>query len=144
MEALQRCVQDKEAFAREIQEQMLLQKENERPAEETIAEKQRTMEKLLRQRQKYIDMHTNDILTMDELKVQTEKIGKQIEAVSQDLDILSRDVKREKKGRRDIAECIAEVESFLRLEDVDNAALRKILSYIEAKPDKTLSYILKI
>lgn len=143
-QALQRCVQDKETFAREVQEQMLLQRENERPAEEAIAEKQRTLEKLLRQKQKYIDMYTNDILTMDELKTQTEKIGTQIEAVNQDLAMLSRDAKKMKKACRSIEECISEVDTFLKLENVDNVALRKILSYVEAKPDKTLSYILKI
>ena len=89
-------------------------------------------------------MYTNDILTMDELKTQTEKIGTQIEAVNQDLAMLSRDAKKMKKACRSIEECISEVDTFLKLENVDNVALRKILSYVEAKPDKTLSYILKI
>ena len=143
-EALERCIQDKETFAREIQEQMQLQKVQERPAEESMAEKQRAIEKLLKQKQKYIDMYTNDILSMDELKGQTDKIGQQLEALHQELAILSRDAKRVKRVQRDITECIAEIESFLRMEDVNNAALRKILSHVDAKPDKTLSFLFRI
>lgn len=143
-EILEHCVGDKAAFAREIEEQRQLEKAHERPVEELVAEKQRAVDKLLRSKQKLVELYTNDILTMEELKLQTGQIAAQLDDLDRELAMLKRDAARGKEVRRDVQACIAEVVAFLDLEEADNAAVRKVLSFIEVGVDKSLKYVLKV
>lgn len=144
IDAIHRCIGDKKAFAKEVQQQMQLQADDEKNTEELIASKMALIEKLNKQKQKYIDMYTNDVITMDELKVYTSQIATKSDEVNEELVMLQRGTSALKKASRSIEECINAIEEFLELDDANNAAVRSILSHVVAKPDKTLSFVFKV
>lgn len=141
--ALRECVQDEGAFAGEVWEQRQLDKARGRPVEDRAAERRQAVEKLRKQKRKYLEMYVNNVLTMDELKELTGRTDSQIERLEQELARLSRDAGRDGEGFEGLPACAADVKKFLELEDVDNAAVRKILDRIVVKPDRTLTFLFK-
>jgi len=143
-QALRRCIEDREAFAREVQDQMRKEQGAQRPVEERMAEVQQATQKLMRQKQKLVELYTNDLLTMEEVKEQSARITAQLDDLSRETAALNREAAGEKKAKKDAKDCVAAIENFLKLEDITNAEVRKILSRVEATPEKSLSFIFKV
>ena len=143
-EALEKCIQDKETFARELLESLYEQEKDNRPVEEVIKEKKQSIEKQTRQKQKYIDMYTNDIITMSELKTYIDGISQQIETLTEDISKLNRAVTQEKNTQREIENCLQSIENFLELDSATNSDVRKFLSRVEVSENKKLSFYFKI
>lgn len=143
-EALTQCVGDKAGFAEAVQEQMKANQNTERSADEEIAEKQDAMERLVKQKQKYIEMCSNEIITMDELKQYTARISEQIEQLNRDVAILRRDCELAKHANQNIESCISEIETFLSLKNAKNCDVKRFLSRIDVGLDRTVTFVFRV
>ena len=142
LEGLERCIPDKESFVQEVWEQR--KEEGMCSTEEVLSEKQKTMEKLWRQKQKYMEMYAHDLLDLDELKIRTNKLTGLLETLRQEIAVLSQNAETFENIQGKKQECFADVEKILSLEGMDNATVRKILSHIEVKADKTIVFAFRI
>lgn len=143
-EALHQCVGDKTGFAKSVQEQMRALQDAQQTSDEVIAEKRNAIERLTKQKQKYIEMCSNEIITMDELKQYTVGISEQIEQLSREMTRLRQEQDLAKSAQQDINSCIAEIETFLSLESAENCDIKRFLSRIDVGEDRTVSFVFRI
>jgi len=140
---LERCVGDKASFAEEVCRSQMERKKSQ-TIEERLAEKQRALGKTENQKKKLIDLYTNGIIPMEELKSRTEKLTEQINGLKKEVAELNREMKREKNEEQGIETCIFKIEKLLSLENIDNTDLRRVISRIEVDVDKSLRFVFKV
>lgn len=143
-EALHQCVGDKDGFAKSVQEQMRALQDTQQTSDEEIADKRKMIDRLTKQKQKYIEMCSNEIITMDELKQYTVGISEQIDQLSREITRLRQEQDLAKSAQQDINSCIAEIETFLSLESAENCDIKRFLSRIDVGEDRTVSFVFRI
>lgn len=143
-EMLSQCIGDKIGFAQSVQEQINQQENESRSSEERIAEKEQAVERLVKQKQKYIEMCSNEIISMEELKQYTVKISDQIERLGREAAVLKRKNELQKNTQQNIESCMAEIETFLTLKSAKNCDIRQILARIDVGKDREVSFVFRV
>jgi len=142
-EELQRCASDREAFANELR-QAQLEMQPTRSFRELLAEKQKELEDVGRQKQKLMDLYTNDILSIDELKHRLEKLTIRAEELSRVIVDLKRQSMREQNAIKGVETCISGLFELMKMESFSNPKLRSVLSCVEVDADKSYKFVYKV
>lgn len=143
-EALFACVGDEVSFAEAVRAHRTLAPDTGPSLEARRAEKQQTVERLMKQRKKCLEMYSGDVITMEELRRYTEEIGDKIERLKGDLAAMREDLEQPKTPQRDMEHCAVEVARFLRLESMENCDVKGFLSRIEVGADRTATFVFRV
>ena len=133
-EYLSDIVKDKEAFIHSV----LFELKKEQPlsnAKINEADIKKKIKQLHVKKEKYQEMYAADVLSMSDLKEKTTQISKEIEELTVCLDKIRISNTIEKNSMEDIRRYTEEIESFLKLENVTNMDLKKIISHIVVNRD---------
>jgi len=142
-DVLRECVGDHSLLAKEVLN--LQNKTNvNRSLEVQIADKQRSLQKVIMQKEKLIDLYTNGILSMDEIKSRTAKLSAQVVSIQNELAELNQYQKQEHNVISGMDACLEKINRFLALETIDNMMVRKVLSHVEVDPDKNIKFVFKV
>lgn len=131
---LARVIQDKSAFVEGVLSE--LKKKEARPMrEETLETLQKRKKSLLLKKEKYQEMYVSEIISMQELKEKSEEIRRELDALEKNLKKGITREKSEKTMALSVEQYAADVESFLLLENITNADMKKIITHITVTRD---------
>ena len=102
------------------------------------------IEKLNRNRKKYMDMYTDDLITRDELN---EKIGgdkQELLRLEGELKMVEQHLTKGDRLQLILAETFRQIEDFSNLREITNAQLRKIIDRIEVDHEGNVEIYLKL
>ena len=102
------------------------------------------LNKLNRNRQKYMDMYTDDLITRDELN---EKIGgdkQELLRLEAELKMVEQHLTKGDRLQLILAETFRQIEDFSNLREITNAQLRKIIDRIEVDHEGNVEIYLKL
>ncbi len=88
------------------------------------------LSKLMREKQKYMDMYTNDIITMEELKVKTSSVNKEIIKMQLELNVVKEARSSDNITYND-SNLYPYLENLLRNTVISNAILKNLIDRIE-------------
>lgn len=96
----------------------------------------------MREKQKYIDMYTNDIITMEALKVKSEQLDKEVKKIRLELEAIRQSKKKNmnKSGSMDFFFYVKQ--QFMNM-DLVNLAVNKLIAEIEVDSDGTVEIFIK-
>ena len=141
MSALRECVGDPAKFANDV----MAHKHSNIPSEEELkadqAEKERALKKVKTQKEKYMEMYSNDLIDMDELKPHLTQLNERAEQLTRELSLLRDAQERHTEDKPRIAERLQDIEDFLSLTTATNQDVRRILSHVEASANRTLHFV---
>lgn len=114
--------------------------------ENTLYEKElrKSLEKLNRNRQKYMDMFTDDIITREELN---EKIGKdkqEISRLKKEIALIEQHITKGERLSQILNDTFKEIEDISDLSVVTNADLKKVIDKIEVDGNGNVEIFLKL
>ncbi len=99
--------------------------------------------RIKRERKKYMDMYTDDLISREELN---EKIGKdklEIERIEHELKVLSKNIADGNLLKNLLTQNFKVIEDFCNIRNVTNGMLRKIIDRIEIDHDGNIKVFLK-
>ena len=102
------------------------------------------IEKLNRNRKKYMDMYTDDLITRDELN---EKIGgdkQELLRLEGELKMVEQHLTKGDRLQLILSETFRQIEDFSNLREITNAQLRKIIDRIEVDHEGNVEIYLKL
>lgn len=102
------------------------------------------LNKLNRNRQKYMDMYTDDLITREELN---EKIGKdkhEIERLQGELKMVEQHITKGDRLNMILKDTFKEIEDISDLRNINNAQLKKVIDRIEVDHDGNVEIFLKL
>lgn len=100
--------------------------------------------KLRRNRQKYMDMYTDDLITREELN---KKIGgdkQEIERLECELKMVEQQLTKGNRLQIILADTFKEIEDISNLREITNAQLRRVIDRIEVDHDGNVEVFLKL
>jgi hypothetical protein len=100
--------------------------------------------KLERNRQKYMDMYTDDLITREELN---KKIGgdkQTIERLQYELKMVEQHITKSDKLQMILTDTFKEIEDISNLREISNAQLRKVIDRIEVDHDGNVEIFLRL
>ncbi len=104
---------------------------------------QTQLARIQRNRKKYMDMYTDDLITREELN---EKIGKykhEIEQIEYELKVLSNNITKGDLLKKLLSKKFKRIEDFCNMKNVTNGMLRKIIDRIEVDSSGNVEIFLK-
>lgn len=107
-------------------------------------ELRKSLEKLNRNRQKYMDMFTDDIITREELN---EKIGKdkqEIKRLEKEIALIEQHITKGERLSQILNDTFKEIEDISDLSAVMNADLKKVIDKIEVDSNGNVEIFLKL
>lgn len=111
------------------------------PSEDVVQLKQKKASMQAR-RKKYQEMYAADLMTIDELKIEINKINDEVEMI--DYKIKSSEMPLDQNDSNGLIDQYRkEIESFLNLETITSMDIRKIIDHIDAKADGEIIIHLK-
>ena len=102
------------------------------------------IEKLKRNRQKYMDMYTDDLITRDELNAKIGGDKQELERLEDELKMVERQITKGDQLQMILADTFKEIEDISSLRDTTNAQLRKVIDRIEVDRDGNVEVFLKL
>lgn len=135
-------ISDKDTFVAGI----LADIEKQHPYEQSSYDKtkiEQRQKELLLKKGKYQEMYANDVMTMTELKTKTASIIEELQSLDYDLKCYERSLEVRQDADHFIEQYMQEIERFLRLENVTNVDLRKIIDHISVNKDGNVRVVLK-
>lgn len=102
------------------------------------------LEKLTNERQKYMDMYTDDLISREELN---QKIGgsrKKIEKLENELKMVSYQITKRDQLEKILAKTFKEIEDVADVSNLGNAQLRRIIQKIEVDKDGNVDIYLRL
>lgn len=138
---LTQCVGEGDAFAGSVWARREELAAEDRSAEESLTEKCRSADRLHRQRERYIEMCSGGILSLEELKRYTREIDRRLEQLDLEIHCLGRERTAE-PGER-LNECREEVARFLSLRSAENRDIKELLSHIEVGKDRQVTFVFR-
>lgn len=142
-EMLDSIISDKQAFAASLKSAIEIKaNDTQRVEEETTSIEQRRI-RLLKQKEKYVELCVNEAITMDELKQYTIKIIKQLEILENEARELEGKKNFSRRIRDSINACLEEINKFLALDDIKNSDLKRFLAQIEVGNDRQVTFVFR-
>ena len=99
---------------------------------------------LNRMRQKYMDMYTNDLITMSELQANIGTMKDDVERIERELQLLSYNISKGDQLESILKNTFKLIEDFTDVREMTNAQLRQIVDRIEVGHDGKVDIYLKI
>ena len=101
--------------------------ENQNPQKDYIAR----LNKLDKDKQKYMEMYANDILTMEDLKQKTVSINKEVEYYRSEVDLINKKSSEGAEIEIEIMEEVTDITHVLNLDIITNAMLKCLINRID-------------
>lgn len=143
-EILKSIVSDKRGFAQSLRSKIESESTVGPTTEKGIEDIERTRTKLLKQKEKYVDMCANDAITIEELKQYTKTINQQLSVLEDSEKMIAGQKVNKQRIIDNINTCISEIDRFLSLDGVNNSDLKRFLSRVEVKKDRQVQFIFKV
>lgn len=140
---LNKVLADRESFAKMLAEKYMSQR-RENPKQINIKELEGKKERLQKNREKYMDMYANDLLTMEMLKKKTADINEAIASIDDKLLMAKSETCAAFQIEDAIEAAMQEIEDFLSLKNATNVDLRRILDHITVDREKHVIIHLKV
>ena len=102
------------------------------------------IEKLKRNRQKYMDMYTDDLITREELNAKIGGDKQELERLENELKMVERQLTKGDRLQMILADTFKEIEDISDLRTTTNAQLRKVIDRIEVDRDGNVEVFLKL
>ena len=141
-EYLSSLIEDKAKFADEVLDNV----RDKIPKDESqvdLSRMERRKAELQGKKRKYMEMYANDVLTMSELKSQTEKLSDELAALEHEMKRLLRAQEIRNDAEHYLEQYKKEIQRFLAFETVTNADMRKIVDHISANRDGNIRIFLR-
>jgi len=100
--------------------------------------------KLNRTRQKYIDMYTNDLITMSELNKYIGGAKAEIDQIERDLQLLSYNISKSDQVEEVVRNTFKILENFTDVRELNNTQLKQIIDKIVVDHDGNVDVYLKV
>lgn len=104
---------------------------------------QKNLDKFKKTKQKYIDMYTNEMVTMEEYKELTKNIDIQIKNTNAEIQMLKFTMADEDALNKDIKNKIEEIQNILNGNEFTNEGLKKIIDVININKNGNIEIVLK-
>ena len=134
-------INKKEFLQKTIEKYNKILKENNQDIK-TEKDLQKNLDKLKKVKQKYIDMYTEDMISMEEYKELTDKISNQMKEVKAQMQMIKFTIADEDTLNKDIKNKMDEIENVLN-GNFTNEGLKKIIDTIKINKDGNIEIILK-
>lgn len=141
-EYLQSLISDKERFVNEIITEIKKQSEKKTTTFD-VAAAQKKIKALLNKKNKYQEMYVADIIGIVDLKQKVSAIDEELGKLNYSLEKHERASSVESNRDNFVEDYIAEIERFLKLENVTNADMRKVIDHISANEKGEIKIHLK-
>ena len=102
------------------------------------------IEKVQSKKQKYMDMFSNEIINMVELKQYTEDINKDLERLQRELKLITSEIKEKDVLERELKRVIKTVDDILNDESINNNMLKTVIDIISVNSDENIEVRLKL
>jgi len=114
--------------------------------ENQIIEKDYTirLNKLTKDKQKYMEMYTNEIITMEDLKEKTISINKDMEFYQSELDFLKRSNSKSDCVEITQMDDYTDISNVLQLDTITNEVLKHFINKIDVDEDGNIDVYLKL
>ena len=112
----------------------------------TLKEKELRQElnKLNRNRQKYIDMYTDELITREELKAKIGKDKREIERLQSELKLVEQNLTKGDKLEIILNDTFKKIGDVCNLRNVNNTQLKKVIDRIDVDHDGNVEIHLKL
>ena len=134
-------INKKEFLQKTIEKYNKILKENNQDIK-TEKDLQKDFDKLKKVKQKYIDMYTDEMITVEEYKELTDKISNQMKEVNTQMQMIKFTIADEETLNKDIKNKMDEIENVLN-GNFTNEGLKKIIDTIKINKDGNIEIILK-
>jgi uncharacterized protein YpuA (DUF1002 family) len=101
----------------------------------SVKDLERELDKLKRNKQKYLDMCTDEIITTTELKELTNNLNGQMRSLENQIEMKKFEIADEDTLNEDIRRKIQDIESVLNGDDFTNSGLKKVIDIVSANKD---------
>ena len=102
------------------------------------------IEKLKRNRQKYMDMYTDDLITREELNAKIGGDKQELERLESELRMVERHLTKGDQLQMILADTFKEIEDISNLRGITNAQLRRVIDRIEVDHNGNVEVFLKL
>lgn len=102
------------------------------------------IEKRKRNRQKYMDMYTDDLITREELNAKIGGDKQALERLECELQMVERHLTKGDQLQRILTDTFQEIEDISNLREITNAQLRRVIDRIEVDHDGNIAIFLKL
>ncbi len=100
--------------------------------------------KLERNRQKYMDMYTDDLITREELNKRIGGDKQKLERLQTELKLVEQNLTKGDKLQMILSDTFKEIEDISNLREISNAQLRKVIDRIEVDHDGNVEIFLRL
>lgn len=100
--------------------------------------------KLQRNRQKYMDMYTDDIITREELQAKIGKDKQEMERLTCELRLIEQHLTKGEQLQQILTDTFKSIEDISNLRHVTNAQLRRVIDRIEVDHDGNVEIFLRL
>lgn len=107
-------------------------------------ELRKELNKLTRNRQKYMDMYTDDLITREELNIKIGKDKQEIKRLEAELKMVEQHLTKGDKLQMILAETFKKIEDITNLRSINNIQLKKVIDRIEVDHNGNVEIFLKL
>lgn len=102
------------------------------------------LNKAKKAREKYMEMYTEEIIGMDELREKTESLNKEIEYLNKELRYIQNNISKSDLLQNALTETFKDIESILAVENITNVLLSRVIEKIEVDEFQNVDIYLKL
>ena len=102
------------------------------------------LNKLTRNRQKYMDMYTDDLITREELNIKIGKDKQEIKRLEAELKMVEQHLTKGDKLQMILTETFKEIADISSLKNINNTQLKKVIDRIEVDQEGNVEIFLKL
>ena len=113
-------------------------------AEDSIAELEQKQASLEKQRQKYMDMYADDLISREELNDKIGGMRKEIERLENELKMVSYHLTKGEQLESILGQTFKEIEDITDVRQMTNAQLKRIIQKIEVDKDGNVDIYLRL
>ena len=107
-------------------------------------ELRKELNKLNRNRQKYMDMYTDDLITREELNIKIGKDRQEIKRLEAELKMVEQHLTKGDKLQMILTETFKKIEDIVSLKNTNNTQLKKVIDRIEVDHNGNVEIFLKL
>ena len=102
------------------------------------------IEKLKKSRQKYLDMYESEIISMDDLKIKTEGVNREIKKLEEKLKIVKFGITQADKLKYGLTDTFKTIDDILKSAEITNEMLKRVIDRIEVAEDGHINIYLRL
>ena len=102
------------------------------------------IEKLKRNRQKYMDMYTDDLITREELNLKIGGDKREMNRLQEELKMVEQHLTKGDRLQMILADTFKEIKDISNLREITNAQLRRVIDRIEVDRNGNVEVFLKL